>query len=45
MQIKECGRDLVDLSGKRSNQIFDELASWEEALKGSSLTDPTPPAP
>jgi hypothetical protein len=29
--------NLVDLSGEKSNQIFDELASWEEILKGSSL--------
>jgi hypothetical protein len=36
---------MVDLSGKKSNQIFDELANWEEALKGSSLTNPAPPAP
>lgn len=36
---------VVDLSGKKSNQIFDELANWEEALKGSSLANPTPPTP
>jgi len=36
---------MVDLSGKTSNQIFDELANWEETLKGSSLANPTPPAP
>jgi hypothetical protein len=35
----------VDLSGEMSNQIFDELANWEEVLKASSLADPTPPAP
>jgi hypothetical protein len=28
---------LGDLSGEKSNQIFDELANWEEVLKGSSL--------
>jgi len=28
---------MVDLSGKKSNQVFDELADWEEVLKGSSL--------
>jgi hypothetical protein len=31
---------LVDLSGKTSNQIFDELANWEEVLKGASLGKP-----
>jgi hypothetical protein len=36
---------LVELSGKRSNQIFDELANWEEVLKSFSLANPTPPAP
>jgi hypothetical protein len=38
---------MVDLSGKKSNQIFDELVNWEEALKGSSLVeaiDPGQPA-
>jgi hypothetical protein len=30
----------VDLSGEKSNQIFDELANWEEVLQGSSLVDP-----
>jgi hypothetical protein len=35
---------LVDLSGEKSNQIFDELASWEEMLKGSSLVDAVPAA-
>lgn len=32
---------VVDLSGKKSNQVFDELANWEEVLKGSSLANPT----
>lgn len=35
---------LVDFSGEKSNQIFDELANWEEVLKGSSLLKPAPPA-
>ena len=33
---------MVDLSGEKSNQIFDELANWEEVLQGSSLVDPVP---
>lgn len=33
---------MVDLSGESSNPIFDELASWEEVLKGSSLATPIP---
>jgi hypothetical protein len=32
----------VGLSGEKSNQIFDELASWEEILKDSSLVDAAP---
>ncbi|HEX5998876.1 MAG TPA: hypothetical protein VFZ16_05705 [Hyphomicrobiaceae bacterium] len=32
----------MDLSGEKSNQLFVELASWEEVLKGSSLADPLP---
>jgi site-specific DNA recombinase len=36
---------LVDLSGEKSNHILDELANWEAVLKGSSLANPTPPAP
>jgi hypothetical protein len=30
-------RFLVDLSGEKSNQIFDELAIWEEVLKDAAL--------
>jgi hypothetical protein len=33
-------REVVDLSGEKSNQIFVELANWEEVLQGSSLVDP-----
>lgn len=36
---------MVDLSGEKSNQIFDVLANWEESLKASSLANLTPPAP
>jgi hypothetical protein len=32
----------VDLSGEKSNQIFDELANWEAVLQGSLLVDPVP---
>jgi len=38
-----CKFGLVDLSGKKSNQILDELANWEEALKTSSPAGFTPP--
>lgn len=33
---------LGELSGEKSNQIFVELANWEEVLKGSSLARPVP---
>lgn len=36
---------VVDLSGKKSNQILDELADWEAILKDSAPAEPTPPAP
>jgi hypothetical protein len=35
---------VVGHSGEKSNQIFAELASWEEVLEGSSLADPMPAA-
>jgi hypothetical protein len=40
-QLSDCW-EVVDLSGEKSNQIFVELASWEEVLKGSSLAAPVP---
>jgi hypothetical protein len=35
----------VGLSGEVSNQIFAELAQWEEVLKDTSLARPQPPQP
>ncbi|MBX3568383.1 MAG: hypothetical protein KF914_10015 [Rhizobiaceae bacterium] len=36
---------MVRLSGEASNQIFAELADWEQVLKDTSLAKPTPPSP
>lgn len=46
----ECRRTradglLVPLSREVSNQIFAELADWEQVLKDTSLAGPKPPAP
>ena len=35
---------MVRLSGDQSNQIFTELAQWEQILKDTSLAEPTPPS-
>lgn len=35
----------VRLSGERSNQMFAELAEWEQVLKDTSLGQPKLPAP
>jgi len=35
--------DMVRLSGAYSNQVFDELAQWEQILKDTSLGQPKPP--
>jgi hypothetical protein len=37
--------NLVELSGQELNQVFDDLADWEQILKDSSLARPRPPAP
>jgi len=37
-------RLVVRLSGDQSNQIFTELAQWEQILKDTSLAKPTPPS-
>lgn len=37
---------MVDLSGEESNQIFAEMARWEQVLKDTSLAKPPePPSP
>jgi hypothetical protein len=36
---------MVRLSVTESNQIFAELANWEQVLKDTSLAKPKPPAP
>ncbi|EJJ27298.1 hypothetical protein PMI11_04310 [Rhizobium sp. CF142] len=35
---------MVRLSGDESNQIFAELAHWEQILKDTSLARPAPPS-
>lgn len=37
-------KSVVRLSGDQSNQIFTELAQWEQILKDTSLAKPTPPS-
>lgn len=39
------GEEVVRLDGAQSNQIFDELAQWEQVLKDTSLARPAPPSP
>lgn len=36
---------MVRLSGETSNQIFAELADWEQVLKDTSLAKPQAPTP
>lgn len=36
---------MVRLPGDTLNQIFTELAQWEQVLKDTSLARPAPPSP
>jgi hypothetical protein len=38
-------RKLVDFRETEANQVFDELARWEQVLKDTSLARPAPPLP
>lgn len=42
--IKLKWKKVVRLYGAQSNQIFDELAHWEQVLKDTSLARPAPPS-
>ncbi|PWE52161.1 bifunctional aminoacyl-tRNA synthetase [Metarhizobium album] len=36
---------MVRFTGEASNQVFTELAQWEQILKDTSLARPAPPSP
>jgi hypothetical protein len=45
MHFRPTGEKMVRLNGALFNQIFEEMANWEQILKDTSLARPAPPAP